>query len=67
MVLKTEEQNMTDLPFEVPHQYDRLGKDEEQVDEEDGVEVKDQAVEIVAHLGMTNISCGLFTLTKFIK
>ena len=58
------EKNTTDLPFEVPHQYDRLGKDQKQIDEEYWVEVKDEAVEIVADLRMTNISCGLSILTK---
>ena len=48
--MKTEKREITVLPFEIPDEYDRLGKDEEQVDEEDGVEVKDQAVEVVAHL-----------------
>ena len=47
---KTENKKITDLSFEVPDEYDRLGKDEEHVDEEDRMEVKDQAVEIVAHL-----------------
>ena len=37
----TEKKNITDLPFEVPHQYDCLGKDEKHVDEEDRMEVKD--------------------------
>ena len=48
--MKTEKREIADLPFEIPDEYDRLGEDEEQVDEEDGVEVKDQAVEVVAHL-----------------
>ena len=49
------------LSFEVPDEYDRLGEDEEHVDEEDGMEVKDQAVEIVAHLKnqQTNFQSGI--------
>ena len=41
---------VADLSFEEPHQYDCLAKDKEQVDQEDGVEVNEQAVEIVADL-----------------
>ena len=39
--LLNRKKNITDLSFEVPHQNDCLGKDKEQVDEEDGVEMKD--------------------------
>ena len=41
---------VADLSFEEPHQYDCLAKDKEHVDQEDGVEVNEQAVEIVADL-----------------
>ena len=40
----------TDLSLEIPHENDGLGKDEQQVDQEDWVEHEDQAVQIVAHL-----------------
>ena len=40
----------TDLSLEIPHENDGLGKDEQQVDQEDRVEHEDQAVQIVAHL-----------------
>ena len=40
----------TDLSLEIPHENDGLGKDEQQVDQEDWMEHEDQAVQIVAHL-----------------
>ena len=40
----------TDLSLEIPHENDGLGKDEQQVDQEDWVEHEDQAVQIVAYL-----------------
>ena len=40
----------TDLSLEIPHENDGLGKDEQQVDQEDRVEHEDQAVQIVTHL-----------------